>query len=92
MQLTTITYVLGILLIILEKNECKNALAIIDPSTGLFEICRHPKPRKVICDQGSEFKLEFKELCETYNIMRVSLLLVLSLKAMQSSKEHIQCY
>ena len=64
---------------------------MIDPATGLFEICRarngtsleasqlfdinwlcrYPKPRKVICDQGSEFKAEFLELLESYGIERV---------------------
>ena len=32
---------------------------------------RHTKPHEVICGKGSEFKLEFKELCETHAIMRV---------------------
>ena len=47
------------------KERVLNTLTIIDPSTGLFETCRCPKPHKVTCNQGYEFKLEFKELCET---------------------------
>ena len=47
------------------------ALSIIVPYTGLFETCRCPKHRKVIFDQGSKFKLGFKEICKTYSIMRV---------------------
>ena len=34
-------------------------------------LCRFPNPHEVICDQGSEFKLKFKELCETQNVTRV---------------------
>ena len=33
-------------------------------------LCKFPKPRKIICDQGFEFKLEFIELCESYGIKR----------------------
>ena len=34
-------------------------------------LCRFPKPRKVIYDQGSEFEIELKELCENYDAVRV---------------------
>ena len=55
------------------KERVLTALTIIDSSAGLFETCRCPNSRKVICGQGSEFKLGFKELYETFNIMRVPL-------------------
>ena len=34
-------------------------------------MCRYPRPRKVICDQGSEFKGEFIELLDSYGIKRI---------------------
>jgi len=69
-----------------------HAITIIDPATGLFEICctkmqtsleamqlfdinwlcRYPQLCKVICDQGSEFKLEFIELLKSYGIKHIS--------------------
>ena len=65
-----------------------NAITIIDPATGFFEIYRtkgpssleasqlfdinwlyrYPRSRKVICDQGSEFKGEFIELLNSFGI------------------------
>lgn len=33
-------------------------------------LSRYPRPREVICDNGSEFKLHFKELLEAYQIKR----------------------
>ena len=35
-------------------------------------LCKHPKPRKVICDQGLEFELEFVEPCESHGMKRVT--------------------
>ena len=40
-------------------------------ASQLFDInwlCRYPRPRKVICDQGSEFKLEFKVFLKSHKI------------------------
>ena len=31
-------------------------------------LSRYPRPKYIVFDNGSEFKLHFKELCETYNI------------------------
>ena len=52
------------------EKRALTSLTIIGLSAGSFEICRCPKPCKIICDQGSEFKLEFKEQCDTHKIMR----------------------
>ena len=54
-------------------ETCRTRNATLEASQ-LFDVnwlCRCPKPRKVICDQVSDFKLEFKELCGTYDIKRV---------------------
>lgn len=33
-------------------------------------LSRYPRPRQIVYDNGSEFKLHFKDLCESYNIKR----------------------
>ena len=33
-------------------------------------LCRYPRPRYITYDNGSEFKLHFKYLCDTYGIKR----------------------
>lgn len=33
-------------------------------------LCRYPRPKEVICDNGSEFKRDFATLLKTYNIKR----------------------
>ena len=50
---------------------------IIDKSSAciskLFNkqwLCRYPRPYKIVYDNGSEFKLYFKELCSSYGIKR----------------------
>ena len=35
---------------------------------NLTWFCRYPRPRKVIFDNGSEFKLHFQALCDTYGL------------------------
>ena len=77
-----------------------NAMTMIDPATGWFEIAhipdvivedkpvidkgsarisqlfnshwlsRYPRPTRVVYDNGSEFKLHFKQLCEDFSIKR----------------------
>ena len=33
-------------------------------------LSRYPRPKEVLCDNGSEFKLHLKELCEQYSVKR----------------------
>ena len=33
-------------------------------------LCRYPRPVEIIYDNGSEFKLYFRELCDSYSIKR----------------------
>jgi transposase InsO family protein len=61
---------------VLRKGEEVSEI-IIDKSSAqtsrLFNkqwVSRYPRPKMVIYDNGSEFKLYFEELCETYKIKR----------------------
>ena len=58
-----------------EKGEVLEV--IIDKSSAsvsqLFNkqcLSRYPRPKYIIYDQGSEFKLHFEALCESYNVKR----------------------
>ena len=56
-------------------ETCRTRAGTSLEASQLFDIswlCRYPRPRKVICDQGSEFKDHFIELCKTYEINRVT--------------------
>eukprot|EP00957_Ditylum_brightwellii_P069684 5292087-Ditylum_brightwellii.AAC.1 len=49
------------------------AMTMINPATLQFEIApvpcnKYPQPRKIIYDDGSEFKKDFKQLCKDFGL------------------------
>ena len=60
-----------------ERDEGEITKIVIDKSSAqisrLFNkswLCRYPCPVEIIYDNGSEFKLYFRELCDSYSIKR----------------------
>jgi hypothetical protein len=60
-----------------KRKEEEIVEVIIDKSSAsisqLFNkqwLSRYPRPKYIIYDQGSEFKLHFEALCESYNVER----------------------
>ena len=60
-----------------ERDEGEITKIVIDKSSAqisrLFNkswLCRYPRPVEIIYDNGSEFKLYFRELCDSYSIKR----------------------
>jgi hypothetical protein len=48
-------------------DKCSDRVAKLDNKTWL---CRYPRCQKLIYDNGSEFKLHFEHLCDSYGIKR----------------------
>ena len=46
-------------------------------------LSRYPRPKKVVFDNGSEFKLHFQEVCDTYNLTK---------KAYHGEKSTSECH
>ncbi len=60
-----------------KKKGEKKLVEIIDKTSATVShllnkswLCRYPRPKYLVCDNGSEFELHLKDLCKQYQIQR----------------------